>query len=131
MGFFLVTYVINGLHDTILDNLFVGLSITFVSIILLSYLHLGRVAHSAISATMIMSSAAITFGIAILLRNKLMPLYNEAVEDGSNQKLISMIEELAEIHDSNEQYATSGNKTVDSIINFKLHSTYDFFRQSL
>ena len=266
-----ITGVINVLYNPLFDNMVIGLSVTFVSIVILSFLHLGRVVLSAFCSMMIMASTAISSGIVILLgniligriglslptfnitpvvahilllifvliisrlkktkiempmpklfwtnsisvaivivlmlfvvdfvminlelddiltvviliiliilftnqgmlfstyeftsklvekvykrqmaeeqnkyfnrqldtmkealnnyevlrhdfRNKLVPLYQEATTGNSSEKLVSMLEELAEIHESNEQYATSGNTTVDSIINFKLHSAYD------
>jgi sensor histidine kinase YesM len=55
-------------------------------------------------------------------RNKLSPLYDSAIRDGRNKEIITLINELAGIHEGNILYSNSGNHVIDSIINFKLHS---------
>ena len=53
------------------------------------------------------------------LKNKLSPIYTLAL-NGENEKLIERLAELTNLCTGGEEYASSGNSAIDSIINFKL-----------
>lgn len=53
------------------------------------------------------------------LKNKLVPIYNIAQEE-NNLQLIEEIETISDFCKIENEYAKSGNTTIDSVINFKL-----------
>lgn len=53
------------------------------------------------------------------LKNKLVPIYNRAQEE-NNLQLIEEIETISDFCKIENEYAKSGNATIDSVINFKL-----------
>ncbi len=56
------------------------------------------------------------------LKNRVSPLYPLAVA-GRKDELLERLSELTDICNISKEYATSGNSTVDSIINFKLQQS--------